>query len=199
MRITFFMSVLYFIFAGCSLVNAGNALDDGKIFVRLDRMRLSMSLPSIGLGADGYDFSYYPNWRSIAIDSDTYLIQYKNWNGFYWKIDGKNNAVYKVSGSGEEKVLIEDIIFTPTDIVYLIFVSSYLEINTDSAEARLVFNGTELMSKDEFQVRKVSNGVFHLRCKIWDKFFWKIDTPQKKVYAVTNGVFGKLPTGIEKN
>ena len=65
-----------------------------------------------------------------------------------------------MSGSGEEKVLIEDIIFTPTDIVYLIFVSSYLEINTDSAEARLVFNGTELMSKDEFKCERCQMGFF---------------------------------------
>jgi len=183
------------------IISTADASNDEKIYIKLGDS-VHLHIPSLTLSAYNCVFSYGNAWHSKVIDENTYLIQHNRWKDFYWKIDAINSTVYKIKGSisdysGETGTVVKDIIFNPSDVIILIFTSSYLEIDTRNGTATLILGETELASKEDFELKQVSPSIFHLREKFWKNFFWKIDSEKKKVYLVREGNFGTLEGGKE--
>ena len=44
----------------------------------------------------------------------------------------------------------------------------------------------------DWEARKVSSYLFHMRLKTWQGFFWQVNTASKRVWRCRNGVFCQL-------
>lgn len=166
-----------------------------------------LSPDHIQLGRSGEDIvlSFPANWEMKKISPDIFFVRFKTWKGFFWMIDAVQNQVLRVPGDFKKPALhqsrpLKGIVLeryknekmTPPESFVLKFSSALFSYSQSTKELHFTTEKAEISRGSEWEVIQVSPAFFHIRRKTNDRLYWKVDIEEKKVFAVTNGTFGKL-------
>lgn len=76
------------------------------------------------------------------------------------------------------------------------FPGAFLTYDAGTKKLDIVGAGAVLSQGGDWETKRVKPGLYHLRRKGWQAFFWAVNTATLKVYKVTGGYFGS-PGGRE--
>lgn len=161
---------------------------------------------SIQIVAQNNVLSYGGDWEKCQIYPYLYHIRQNFWKSFYWKVNTSKKEVYEVTGGtfcklgGNEKKLdiIVDVVggsdTIPPNRFFLRFKEAHFVYEISSKIMQLITGDKVLSYCQDFEKCNLTASVYHFKENVWQGFYWKVDTLQKKVWKVM-GTFCHPDTG----
>lgn len=151
-------------------------------------------------------------WDVKRVSPTVFLLRTPNEKGAYLKIDTERKQIFAVTGGtfekgdGSEKP-VNNAAFAPpplpfmpqtnSDLALMIRLNdAFLAFDSDGNDAAVIFEGTQLLGPEDFELIRPEEGIYHLRLKAYRKpksaseSYWKIDTRRKSLSMVI-GHFGE--------
>lgn len=161
---------------------------------------------TIQIAAQNTVLSYGGDWEKCQIYPYLYHIRQNFWKSFYWKVNTSKKEVYEVTGGtfcklgGNEKKLdiIVDVVggsdTTPPNRFFLRFKEAHCVYEIASKTMQLITGDKVLSYCQDFEKCNLTASVYHFKENVWQGFFWKVDTLQKKVWKIM-GTFCQPDSG----
>jgi hypothetical protein len=161
------------------------------------------STKSIQVIAEGNVLSYGGDWQKCQLKPYLFHIRQNVWKGFYWQVNTSRKEVYRVDGGSFCKVdgkkrKLPFRVDVSGDFFYLRLTKAYLVYVPASKTLQVAAELMVLSYGQDWQKCNLSTSIYHLMEKFWSngKFYWKIDTVNKKAWRVKGGLFCK-PGGAQ--
>jgi hypothetical protein len=175
---------------------------------------------SFEIKAAGTVLSRGQGWEVQQVKPYLYHVRRASWTCYFWLINTARREVYVVwdgifggvgkkamaaaprETAGAREDMAVDVAGGTGDrvperfTVHLAVAQLYFVPST--GDVRFGASGSTLSALDDWEARRVQEGLYHLRLKTWKNYFWKVDTGRLEAWRVrgTAAVFGK-PGGEE--
>lgn len=189
------------------------------------------SSKSLQITAMGTVLSRGKGWEERQVKPYLYHLRHASWKNFFWKVNTSRREVYLVWGgvfggigwrTGHREASREDegarenmtleVVGGDKDRAparFLIhFPSIELFFVPITGDIRLAAAGSTLSPYYDWQSCRLQDALFHLRSKIWARYYWKIDTSRMEawrtrgaqaVFCKSGGEDAALPVTIVKS
>lgn len=178
------------------------------------------SSKSLQITAMGTVLSHGQGWEVRQVKPYLYHVRRASWACYFWLVNTARREVYVVwdgifggvgkkamaaaprETAGAREDMAVDVAGGTGDgapgrfavrlaVAQLFFVPSTGDVRFGAA-------GSTLSALDDWEARRVQDGLYHLRLRTWKKYFWKVDTVRLEAWRVRGAaaVFGK-PGGEE--
>jgi hypothetical protein len=186
---------------------------------------------SLQITAVGTTLSRGKDWEVSQVKPYLYHLQHTSWKNFFWKVNTGKREVHLVWGGifggsesetrrretpredeGTRENITLEVIGGSNDQApsrfFIHFPNMELVFVPMTGDVRLAAAGSTLSPYYDWQSCRLQDSLFHLRSKIWERYYWKIDTSrmqawrtrgEQAVFCKPGGEDSALPVTIIKS
>lgn len=183
---------------------AGEDQVPASFVLHLPRVELKVGLKqkTVVINSGRFALSLGAGFVVKQVKANIYHIMRRDWKSNFWTVNTMRREVHSVTrGTFGEEGGLEKLLRTrvetrgsrnlPTEFS-LLFRSTRLEYHPEIDSIKMTCDGGIVSLGEELDMIKVKPQIFQLRGDAWQDSHWEIRTYEKKLYVVTESLFGTI-------